>query len=463
MTSIFKAVKMKMAGKLKHQLSTGRLFIMALIASIFLTSTLAMLQPGYAQEAASDIPEDQTFENSPAAANGNTETTPGCTVDSSGNDVQSFIQPVTYVISRIVKDVSIKLSLISAQIYNKLILQGDFLAAVTACIVLYIAIYGIMFMTGMIQISLHDFIVRLIKIGILVLLVTPTQSWLFFNTTVVKFFNESTNDIIDFLTMTGRPPGAGIPVIGTAIHSATAGSTAFLVIDGAVSKLISSKLIVTLFAISTNNVYGFLIGGLALWGIFQFLRSLFTALWVYIMSLVVKALLFGLAPIFIPTILFQRTRHLFDNWLNQIVNATLQPILLFIFYVFFIKLMEGSLDQILSHPVCWTKMPEGYRGSPFDFSFWRFAEMGPNGWRPSQTPAGPDTGFPIPIVEVLSFLLIADIANRFNEVVIRIASTISQASVDLSHGNPITGAMDSMGGRSTSLAKLNNSGLGPQR
>ncbi len=438
--------------------SPRKLFITCLLIAAFLTSVLFMLQPGYAQEAASDSLEDVL--PLPTTGGG---TTPGCTVDSAGNETEAFKLPKTYIISRIVQEISLKLSLASAQIYNKLIFDSAYRIILMASFVLYISIYGILFMTGMIPISLHDFIIRLLKIGVVVMLLTPT-SFEFFSSTVVKFFNEGANDIINFFTKTGDFPGRSIPVIGPIANTASTGQVAFLIIDGALSKIVSSKLFVTIMSTSLTNVYGFLMDGLLLWGIWLFLQSLFTALWVYIMSLVLKSLLFGLAPIFIPTILFQRTRHLFDNWLNQIVNATLQPILLFIFYVFFVKLMEGSLDQILSHPVCWTKLPEGYRGSPFDFIFWRFAERGPSGWRPSQNSFGPaDAAFPIPIIELLSFLLIADIANNFNKVVIQISNTLAQASVNLATGNPIDSARHAMAGGGNSLAKLNNSGLGPAR
>ncbi len=439
-----------------------KLFILFLLVAVFLTSFIAIPQPGYAQLTTQTNLDDQL----PNIANGST--LPGCTVDAAGNETAGFKLPQTYIISRIIKEISLKLSLASTQIYNKLILDSYYKVIIMACFSLYFAIYGIMFMTGMIPISLHDFIVRLVKIGIIVMLLEPT-SWKFFNDTVVRFFNQGTNEIINYFTMTGNFPGSSIQNTGplpNITNTATSASTAFLVIDGVLSKIVSSKLFVVMMSASLTNVYGFLMGGLLLWAIILFLKSLFDALWVYIMSLVLKALLFGLAPIFIPTILFQRTRHLFDNWLNQIVNATLQPILLFIFYIFFVKLMEGSLDQILAHPVCWTKLPEGYRGSPFDFVFWRFAERGDNGWRPSQDSFNTATQeFPIPIVELLSFLLIAEIASNFNKVVIQIANTISQASVNLNTGNPMHAAAHSLGGSGggNSLAKLNNSGLGPSR
>lgn len=382
-----------------------------------------------------------------------------CTVNQAGFDTEDFQIVANNIVSTIVGKIAEKLSEISMKLYENLILDGQYLVIIGWVLVLYITLYGILFTTGMVPISLNDFVIRLIKIGIIVWLIQPT-SWKFFSDTVVTFFNRETNDIINYLTGTGVAAGSNLPIIGNTINSATTGATAFVTIDGALNKIISSKMFVTLMGSALTSVYGMFMSGLMLASILLFIRSLMTAMWVYIMSLVIKSLLFGLAPIFIPTILFHRTRHLFDNWLNQLLNASLQPILLFVFYVFFIKLMEGSLDNILQHPLCWTKFPEGFRGSAFDFYFWRFAEdRGPEGFIPDQREWKLTDGFPIPFIAILSFIMIAELANRFNNVVIQIAMQISQASVSLtSEGGPVSSMFGSLGSGMT-RNRMVNSGI----
>jgi type IV secretion system protein VirB6 len=163
------------------------------------------------------------------------------------------------------------------------------------------------------------------------------------------------------------------------------------------------------------------------------------------MSLVMKTLLYGLAPIFIPTILFNRTKHIFEGWVAQLVNATLQPILLFIFFVFFVKLMEGAIDNILHTPVCFTKMPDGGWRSGIDFFFYRFMEYSGNGWKVDTDNFATDGKFPISIVAVLTFLAIAEIANRFNQVVISISNQIANSSTNLlADGGPINSLQNAL-------------------
>ncbi len=371
-----------------------------------------------------------------------------CSADSLGVETDQFrVDPKT-IITDIVLTIKLKLILMSTQIYNNISLHPGFIVSVRAAITLYIAIYGILFMSGMIPMTLYDFIIRCTKIGIVGMLLTATSSWAFFNDTVVRFFNGGTDELITYVTNSGRPalvtPPLPLPMPTDIVRS----TGVFTGIDSAINKVISNKMFATLMATSLTGPYGPIMFVLLLGGVVLFLKSVLTAVWVYIMSLLLKTLLFGLAPIFIPTILFSRTRHLFDNWLNQLLGASLQPVLLFIFFIFFVQLMEGSLDNILSHPICWTKFPDGFRGSGFEFSFWRFMEFrgGTEGWVMDEKEWTLDKGFPIPLISILTLLAIAEIASKFNDVVINIAMQIAQSSVNLNTGNPVDKAMDMVSG-----------------
>ncbi|MEK6745990.1 MAG: type IV secretion system protein [Pseudomonadota bacterium] len=355
-----------------------------------------------------------------------------CTVGSDGQTTPEFVIQVNSLVKDIIMKVTLRLFAISEMMYSKIISTPGYFTLIPLTVSLFLAIYGILFVTGMAQIKLYDFVIMLIKIGIIFMLFTPT-AWLFFSNNVVRFFNEGTIELINYFTKTSNihPAVADIPVIGPVIKQALAATMAFSAIDSAINKLFSSQMFVILMAAASSEKYGLLMGAIMALSLWLCLMSLLTAVWVYIMSLIMKTLLFGLAPIFIPTILFKRTRHLFDNWLNQIVSASLQPVLLFIFFIFFVQLMENSIDNILAHPVCWTKLNSGWRGTPMDWYYWRFAKYdSTNGWMPN-----PDEqkAFPIPIIHILTFLLVAELANRFNKVVIQIAQQISQASVSLAY------------------------------
>ena len=339
-------------------------------------------------------------------------------------------EPAQGLISTIVYNIQSILDDIMGTLYQSIVTNYSFTSTVGAAVSLYILIYGILFTFGMVQITVYDFIMRMIKIGFIVLLLSP-NSWEFFKDHVVYFFNEGTNDIIS-------------KVVSIAINGVpgTNPGSPFIALDSAITKAVSAKMAVTLQATAFTGPYGIIYVLLLLACLGAFVKALLTALWVYLMSLVLRTLLFGLAPIFLACLLFNRTRHLFDGWLNQVVNACLQPILLFIFFAFFAKLIEASIDQILYVPVCWTEAAESVRGTPFNMHYWRYGvhnEVGNfepygGGWSFTgpQDAAYEGRIFPLDLIAVLVFFMLAQLANRFNGVILMVARELAGATTDLS-------------------------------
>ena len=335
------------------------------------------------------------------------------------------------LISTIIVDIQGVLSQVSSALFEQIVNDGGFKYTLQALATLYIAFYGILFTFGMVQITLFDFSVRMIKIGLIVLLMS-NGAWSFFNDTVAQFFNGGTDEWINTVSNAVLSGGSNAPL--------PPGTKPFHVIDQALTKAVSAKMAVTLMAMFFTPPYGPIFGLLLVLGISTFVRAILTAAWVYLMSLILKALLFGIAPIFLSFLLFVRTRYLFDGWLNQIVNASLQPILLFTFLAFFVQLISTALDNIMITPVCWTEWAESLRGSPFSMHYWRFALCTGNEpcepYGGSWSFSGPQTAqgpiFPIDILGILVLVMLADLAARFNSIVTSIASDLAGAATNLS-------------------------------
>jgi type IV secretory pathway VirB6-like protein len=332
----------------------------------------------------------------------------------------------------IVTQVQTILNNIASTMYNGIINDSTFSKAVKALATLYIAIYGILFTVGMMQSSVTDFTIRGVKLGIVAMLLQP-GSWSYFSGYVVTFFNQGTDDLINIFT--------SIAVGGVSV----AGDPPFKALDDVLTKALSTKMVVTVMAIFTTGIYGLLLGFLLVACLGSFIKSIFQAMLIYLMALVLKTVLFGIAPIFISFILFARTKPLFDGWLNQIISASLQPVLLFAFFGFFAKLIEGLINKTLAAPVCWTELAEGIRGSPYAQRFWTFMAPDASGspapfgglndlfGAASGAPGGTPP-FPIENVAVLliTFIFIAELSTRFNQIVIQVAQDLANASANLS-------------------------------
>jgi|GEM_PF-1941958 len=337
------------------------------------------------------------------------------------------------LVSGVVGKIKDKLSDTSKNLFKAITEGKGYIGTLRAAMTLYIAIYGILFMAGIAEIKFNEFIIMLTKFAIVGALLS-SGSWEFFSSTVVTFFNDGTDYLINEITkiaVGGEPAASG--------SSAGGMQGAFSAIDIAVSKAVSSKMMVTVMAALPANLYGVLFGGMLVASLFLFMTAVLKATWVYVMSLAMRTLLFGLAPIFIPCILFQRTRHLFDGWINQIVAASIQPVLLFIFLTFFVRLMDASMANVLHTPVCWSPLAESWRGSPFELYFWRFMKKDDAGhWQPRTGEGSLDEGFPIDLIAILTFLILAYLANSFNSVVMQISQQLSSASSNLAGSNPIS-------------------------
>ncbi len=353
------------------------------------------------------------------------------------------------LVSSVIDRVQTPLADVASKTFQGIVGNPDFKNALRIAATIYVAVYGLFFTFGMVQITVHDLMVRLCKIAIINVLISP-NAWTYFNNYVVKFFNGAVDDIIKNVS------AIAVNQSGTAVGSLM--GSPFDPLDQALVYLASSKMAVTLLATFATGPYGFVIGLILAMSIGSFLKALFNALYIYVMAYVIRTLMFGMAPLFIVCILFSRTRHLFDGWLNQIINATLQPIFLFTFFAFFVLLIRSCLEQVLATPVCW--MPTGVRfGSPGVTHFWRFAIAVcdgsnvvtlPNGKTKFQSfdglwgfngAEGQDVGacnqgkvHPMGIILPLMIWILADLAGRFNHIVIEIAKDLSNAATDLSMG-----------------------------
>lgn len=310
---------------------------------------------------------------------------------------------------------------------------------------LYIMIYGILFMFGAVPVTLWEFLTRALKVAIVMSLVTGSSE--IFNL-MYKIFECGTDEITNVVigVMTGGNFGA---TSGCEDMAAGGGASPLAAVDELAAQVFSSKMIVTVLAVFTAGVHGVIIGMMLLLSIRSILMSILNAMWVYLMAKVVRALLFGVAPLFIACIFFKHTKHMFDGWINQLINSSLQPIFLFAFFTFFVGIMTDGVRAILSVPVCMTPLPNTAYGAPFDPTGWRHAVnknpddpdgeyeiyeglWGNKGAKIPGVEPDKQPEFPIDPLTVILIFVIAELAFRFNSIVLAAASGIAHSSLNFS-------------------------------
>jgi type IV secretory pathway VirB6-like protein len=294
--------------------------------------------------------------------------------------------------------------------------DAGFKKTVYAVMTLFITMYGALILMGVVQISLGDGIVRLVKLAVMFAILGP-GGWTFFYDIVGKLFMDGTDELINQMTQIAM--GVGGAGTGTA--------QPLVVLDNVLRVGFSAKIFTIILALPFQCPYGILFFILILFGLGTALVAIMNAVWVYLISYVAKSLLFGLAPIFFTCLFFQKTRPWFDGWLAQVISFSLQPIFLFAFLGFYMTLIKSALTNILDIGIeaCWTEI-QILAGTPFTLSWWRFTRNG------EPISCGWDAPFPMDIVDVLIFILLAQLAYRHASVVVVYAKEISGSAVFLS-------------------------------
>lgn len=318
----------------------------------------------------------------------------------------------------------------SQKLYEAFTNSDAYRNAVGATITLMVVIFGVGFLIGVVQASFGQVLIRLVKVGIILTMISPT-GWQFFSAYAVKFFNDGTDQII-----------ATVLQIGTGVDL-VAGESPFKLLDGLAKVILSPDMIIAILASTfAGGPYGVLMGGLLAFGVVGLVQMLIKGLQAYALSFVVRSLMLGVAPLFIVFLLFDKTKQLFSGWLNVLVFLTLHPILYFTFISFFLVMLTSSMNNMMGgSELCWTEY-KSVQGSQNKVAFWRFkpkdasyAQVDTFDWggavscRLNGGTNCPE--FPINIVDILSFLILVYVARNFSEVTRNIASEISNSFVNL--------------------------------
>lgn len=254
-------------------------------------------------------------------------------------------------------------------IYRRLTENTDFIGAVQAMLVLYIAIYALTYVMGMVspETSQKIFLVKVIKFGIVVMIISP-QSFEFFDDYLLKIFVRGMYQTVNIVS--GAVAGPGVAV-----------GERLSFFDDVLNKLFSPethiKIVSLLWFPNPNNDWlalpnpkGIIFIPIIYVLLIFFVMTLFKTLMIYLMALISLGLLIAMAPIFIPFMLFERTKDLFEGWLKMMIGHWLQPVILFAMLTLFYVMLLELLYRTVGYRTCWNVWWSGelWPGSaPIDF------------------------------------------------------------------------------------------------
>ncbi|MCC7259895.1 MAG: type IV secretion system protein [Alphaproteobacteria bacterium] len=381
------------------------------------------------------------------------------------NTNESFQLTGDGILTKLTEEIQTVLDDAYEALYNA-ILASSFPQAAGAAMVLYVSVFGLMFALGMVPLTVAEAAKRVIKIAIVAVMIGPTGFELF-TRFIYGLFREGMDYLIYVMTFVmaqAIDPGNTQYVTPSILPDPVTGVTTypgpFEPIDEFLMKTANSSTFSIFEAALSSGPYGMFYGGAYVIGLIYLIGAIAKSLWVYVMALLGTSLLFGLAPIFICFIMFERTRHLFDGWLSALISLSLQPVMLFTFLGFFTVLMDKSMATILAAEVCYCSkgnMP----GTTADMYGWCFTDTSGTPLSVMWTVDGPMCGdepcpdmdvFPLEIVDILSFFLLAYTAFQFHSFVIQIANDISGAFINLEQGSPVSKAISTLSSKAQGFA-----------
>ncbi len=217
----------------------------------------------------------------------------------------------------------------------------NFFTYIKAILILYIMTYGMMFLLGMVKISQTDLVVRIVKIALVSGLMNDS-TFEFFNTYVFDFTTEFSDTII--ANMSGYSLFSG----------STSISNPMMFMNEVMTKIfLSSTFAAQIMALPAMGLNGVLYFILIVVCIGIVIIVLFRAIAIYLMAYMAIAVLIGISPLFLTFILFEKTRHLFDNWVKFTFRYMLEPIIMLAGIIILTQLFTIYLDQVIGYSVCW--------------------------------------------------------------------------------------------------------------
>ena len=239
------------------------------------------------------------------------------------------------VYKKIILPITSEFHKFTMNLYVKLAKNASLQRIANVAMVLYITIYGLMFMAGATQIIAKDLITRLIKISLIIVLIGD-NSWEFFNEYLFDAFIRGTDYIMtNVVGLTGSK------------------SNIFGFVDPIFDKYTDGDVWGLLFIqlLQIHNGLTF-VAIVTIYSLILYFRAVLEVIISYIMAYIGLSVMISLAPFFIILMLFEQTKSIFDNWLSTLFSYMIQPTILLIFFLLIDQIMTEQLLKVVVR-ACW--------------------------------------------------------------------------------------------------------------
>jgi type IV secretory pathway VirB6-like protein len=339
------------------------------------------------------------------------------------------------------------LQTIEATYYNGIVNNTDFQEIIGASFILYVGFYGMMIMFNLASYRGGEITDRLIKV-VIVYAMCSTNGWTFFNTWIQTPVIGGINELITNMANAGSAGGSNECITqgqfsGNSLNGSGAGvgytinlaTGPMAMLWGPMSCVFGATFLAGIQALLLTGFYGWLLAGLLLYAMVQFVFMILGAIVTYVKAIVGLTFLFALTPFFFAFYLFEKTRSLTKAWLNKVIAFALQPVMLFAFLAFYAGIVGATINTIFTDSagnkenICYVpffEMPNMFQMYAYKFSNQYHAAGG--SWVSAATGSSA-MGDPLPspaqILSILYFLVLCTLGKQFSGFITDFSDTLA--------------------------------------
>lgn len=278
------------------------------------------------------------------------------------------------IVSYIHSYMECKLNRMTQDIFQSISGKSWYGPALGAAATLVVALYSSTLLLGIQKFRPYDVVANLIRISAVVFLAT---NWGNFSDFVKDFFEGMVNSMSANLAGAFHDPTTpGPPVTGVQF------------MDQIIGDIVSYNTLKIILALVGTGGSGWLYALMMCVIVFSYMWGLFTAVYIVLLALVGRHLLYALAPMFLVFLLFNYTRDMFTGWIKQLTAFTLRPILIFAVLGFLKTIYDYYMSGLIisTTNICYKQlwpMP----GDIIQLNWWQFGTAeetveGPNAVMP---------------------------------------------------------------------------------
>ena len=213
-----------------------------------------------------------------------------------------------------------------------------FKGIIQAALILYIVLYGFTFLMGYENFTHKDFVGRIFKISIVLMLISD-QGVAFFNDYLFDLFRDGQKELINTIA----DPTLVQVETGKLNYDSLFGFANY-----AITHIFSSHFLSIIVAFIMWFPIGWICIIMILYSVVIYIFAILEVMILYVISYTAIGLLIALGPVFIPLLLFKRTRSLFNGWITIIVSYTMQPVIMFAGIMLITAFINDTIYNLLS-------------------------------------------------------------------------------------------------------------------